>query len=256
MDKAEIIRLGAIIRGFGNWLKDTMDKNLYKPYPMPDDTKIALENGIKDIINQIINNGDEVAFKAIEPLYLLKDRIGQFYLNYTVWLIRDTPMYNKGMEQWNINHPKSILRFGGFDYSEDYAYLSLLSNVDGELRLLYNCIQPREPGKKQETPTSKKGRKKSDFRDFFKASYASRTEEIIALMKTQMKGRTAKDAAIVLIAAIKNGYIRTPEKGATDREFGRSLIVRKDFNFYLDKEKSSELWNSKEVEEMQYELKI
>lgn len=75
-------------------------------------------------------------------------------------------------------------------------------------------------------------------------------------MKTQMKGRTAKDAAIVLIAAIKNGYIRTPEKGATDREFGRSLIVRKDFNFYLDKEKSSELWNSKEVEEMQYELKI
>lgn len=136
---------------------------------------------------------------------------------------------------------------------------SLLSGFDALIK--FNCfstkyLQSREPEEEQEISTSKKGRKESNFRDFFKASYASRTNKIIDLMKTQMEGRTGKNAAIVLIAAIKNGYIRTPEKGATDREFGRSLIVRKDFKIYLDEKKSSDLWNSKDVEEMQYALKI
>lgn len=256
MDKADIFRLGEAISGLSNWLKDTMNKNLFKSYPMTESVRTSLEHGIKGLINQIINNDDKIAFQAIEPLYLLKDRIGQFYFDYTVWLLNDAPVTDDIMQEWDINHPKSNLRFGGFDYTEDYDYLSFISNIEGEIRLLSNYLQSREPEEEQEIPTSKKGRKKSDFRDFFKVSYASKTDEIITLMKTQMKGRTGKNAAIVLIAAIKNGYIRTPEKGATDREFGKRLIVRKDFNFYLDEEKSPELWNSKEVEEMQYELKI
>ena len=145
MDKADIFRLGEAICGLGNWLKDTMNKNLFKPYPMSESVKTSLERGINGLINQIINNDDKVAFKAIEPLYLLKDRIGQFYLDYTVWLLKDASVTDDIMQEWNINHPESNLRFGGFDYSGDYAYLSFLGNIEGEIRLLSNFLQSKEP---------------------------------------------------------------------------------------------------------------
>lgn len=255
MDKAEIIRLGAIIRGFGNWLKDTMDKNLYKPYPMPDDTKIALENGIKDIINQIINNGDEVAFKAIEPLYLLKDRIGQFYFDYTVWLLKDAPATDDIMQEWNINHPESNLRFGGFDYSEDHAYLSFLSNIEGEIRLLSNFLQSREPEEELKTSKSKAGRKRSEFKDFIKPSYKDKADDIVRMLRSELDGIKGKAVAIVLIAAIKNGYIVKPEKSSFDREFGNH-IDKDTYSRYMREEQEPDLWRSNEVKVMQSKLKL
>lgn len=100
------------------------------------------------------------------------------------------------------------------------------------------------------------GRKKSNFKEFFTTSYVSKSDEIINLLKTQMGNRSGKKAAIVLIAAIKNRYIITPEKNATDRVFGRELIITRDYYKYLSKNQSPDLWSSKEVEEMQSKLKI
>lgn len=98
------------------------------------------------------------------------------------------------------------------------------------------------------------GRKKGNFRDSIIGKYKSQSDKIIKAIKEEIEGKKPKGIAIVLIAAINNGYIIQPELASFNREFNTKMD-RNSYGKYLTQQKSPDLWKSEEVKRTQEALK-
>lgn len=108
----------------------------------------------------------------------------------------------------------------------------------------------------EKAKSNKGGAKELKFENCITVRYESQKKDIIERMHKYLDNVSAKEAAIVVIAAIKNGYIANPRKSAFYREFGKRKIDPEYYPIYLDESQSPDLWRSPKVEDMQYKLKI
>jgi hypothetical protein len=254
MNKADIFRLSDSIKGFANVMDVAIRNNHFFAPPHPGISEI------KDLVNHIINSEDEDAIKAINPLLERKEIIGQYYLN-LIDALTNVPIINLRLQEWNDNNPDSNLKFEGYDNTELNDYAIYLSALKDELRTLSKWLESKDENPKENAPatnksTNRRGRKISNFRDCITDRYKHQADDIIKRMHDYLDSRSGKDAAIVVIAAMKNGYIEKPKMAAFYREFGDNKIDKEYFNNYLDKDQFPDMWRDSKVKEMQQKIMI
>lgn len=245
MDKASILRTLRGLNHFYKWIEPdfkALSDNLNSfqetkeiPYPPFLPPYPPNQDNITSLIEHIINNDDMASFKALNEIYSNIGAIKKYRNDLMAYLI--------------------ICNAEGLKEGEERVFIDFLTSLIRDLGLLDDWLQSREPEEELKTSKSKAGRKRSEFKDFIKPSYKDKAEDIIRMLMSELDGLKGKAVAIVLIAAIKNGYIVKPEKASFDREFGNH-IDKDSYSRYMREEQDPDLWRSDEVRLMQSKLKL